>query len=132
MRAYAFSGSPPSAFAAPACQLRQLLLINLSPSENATVEMGFGGAPGAAFSAWILSPPPNATDMMYNSNNVGDMRALDPFSDRARLNGQLLPNVVDGPAPFLDDIPIAAVAGSGAAHLPPLSIAFLCFHSNRH
>ena len=132
VRAYAFSGAPPSPFAEPACAaagdaaMKQLLLINLSPDENATVTFGgvvaAGGGASASFSAWVLSPPPSS------NATAAAPGALDPFSDRARLNGELLPALVDGAAPFLTDVPVAAVTGSGATQLSPLSIAFLCFH----
>lgn len=118
VRAYAFSGPPPSTFAAAECVSahRQLLLINVDPGANATTMFAATG-----YSAWTLSPTTNASTGLP-----------DPFSSRSNLNGQLLPQVLDGgAAPFLDHLPTAAVVsqcagGQCQVSLPPLSISFIC------
>jgi hypothetical protein len=131
VRAYGYSGSAPSSFAAPECTgtgSSQLLLINLSPDTNATAIF----SADASYSAWSLTPVRNASGL------------LDPFSPRVNLNGQLLPELVDGaragagadgdggPAAFLDAIPVAAVhgeatEGQATVELTPLSISFFCY-----
>ena len=82
-----------------------------------------------------MSPVVNATD-----------GALDPFSTRANLNYNLLPDLVDmrggdagngdagGDPTFLQAIPVASAhgkagtAGLCSVQLPPLSISVFCNH----
>jgi hypothetical protein len=135
VRAYAYAGIAPSPFAAKECIAAdswQLLLINLSPTDNATTT--FQAA--HAYSAWSLAPVVNASG------------ALDPFSTRVMLNGVLLPDLVgaasgtasgrgerenesDAGPSFLQNIPVAAAIGAvtgglATVELGPLSITFLC------
>ena len=117
VRAYAFSGAPPSPFAAPACSLLSLLLINLSNSSS--VHVGLPVAPAGASgmtSLWALTS--------------GDG---DPFGTTAALNGVVLPSTVDmahtDPKTFLQAItvpPVRADVGIGAT-LPPLATGFICY-----
>eukprot|EP01051_Picozoa_sp_SAG22_P013830 SAG22_NODE_1598_length_4032_cov_1.979405_3_plen_644_part_00 len=134
LRAYAFSGPAASAFAAQERECAgaaalQLLLINLSDDENATVALPAapadfiaGGATahatGSDSAAWTLAPP--TVD-----------GSLAPFSTTVELNGVLLPDTIDGGAAagFLGSIPVKAVKQRTAAEglvLPPLSISFVC------
>ena len=96
----------------------------LAAEEEATADGAAGGATGAIGGAAAAT--------------------LDPFSARVRLNGQLLPDLVDL-APnygaggrnadepvFLQQIPVAAATGqcnggSCATELPPLSVSFVCY-----
>ena len=132
VRAYAFAGLAPSAFAATECRKKtttsengQLLLINLSPSANAAISMTMCAR---GHSSWVLTPPSNAS------------KGVDPFSNRIYLNGHLLPSLVDqntdneagqdvmSPENFLEKIPYAAVTSTSCTMvLPPLSIAFVCY-----
>jgi heparanase 1 len=124
VRAYAFSGPPPSSHAAPECKTsqQQLLLINLSPHALATVKF----KNQFAYTRWSLSPVANESTLMP-----------DPFSNRASLNEKLLPDLVDiaatnGSSPaFLLDIPVGGIHGSFGditIELEALSITFLCNH----
>ena len=128
VRAYAFTGPPPSPFAAPECGgndgesgsgALQLLLINLNNASDVLVELpgprrDVGGV-GSDYAAWTLSP---AVDGVY--------------SDRAMLNGAELPAFVDvsqsDPRSFLGSIPQPPVRTkvSAGVRLPPLSTSFLC------
>ena len=111
--------APPSSFAAPECLAaqHQLVVINLSGDDNSTVHF----AATSSYSSWMLSPGLNAST-----------GAIDPFSARARLNGELLPDTIDGGvASFLGLIPGtaargAAVAGGCSMSLLPLSVSFVC------
>ena len=126
IRAYAFRGTPPSEHAALECAgdgRLQLLLINLYNSTNATVTLPRVVA--LSYSAWTLTPPLATTA----GRGVQSTAALDPFSTRVRLNGQILPEKVDGPALFLEKIPVppsVAPVQTGMT-LPPLSMSFVCF-----
>jgi hypothetical protein len=122
VRAYAFSGPAPSKYAETECAAGdavQFLLINL---ENATsVRATFPGPAQRTdeYVAWILSPP----------SAEGQ---IDPFSTRVRLNGVLLPDIVDvqeADPRFLEAISVAGMRGkvAGGIELPPLSVAFMCF-----
>jgi hypothetical protein len=117
VRAYVFSGSAPSPFAARAhCSAagKQLLLINLATAP-ATAALP-SAAPGAGYAAWSLTP-------------VGG----DPFAAAAELNGARLPTVLDvvnggDPAAAFGDIAVPPVTGAAAAGvaLPPMSISVVC------
>ncbi len=152
---YAFRGLPPSPYAHPACAREgatQLVLLNLynATSIPATLPLPSVGrprreasppatyahhgalttarreaSPPATYALWVLSPP--------EAPSPDAAPAVDPFSERARLNGELLPQRVDGAVAnateFLRGIPVAARTGeiaSGLA-LPPLSISCVCF-----
>jgi hypothetical protein len=117
VRAYAFSGNPPSHFSAAECSEKvgglQLLLINLRDLEAVEVRLPALGT--QHYSAWTLMPA-----------------SLSPFSGSIQLNGAVLPDVVDtrdrDPSAFLRQIPHPAVhrlVGTGIV-LPPLSISFVC------
>jgi hypothetical protein len=115
VRAYAFSGAPPSPFAEPACSGAplQLLLINL---RNATAAVALPPAAGVtSYSLWALAPSDGT-----------------PMSTTATLNGVALPAVLDvskGNPDFLRRIAAPAATGSVAAplSLPPLATAFVCY-----
>jgi len=116
VRAYAFSGNPPSHFSASQCSagdVLQLLLVNLGDVD--AVEARLPARSTQRYSAWTMTPA-----------------SLSPFSTGIRLNDAELPDVVDAsdsdPSTFLRQIPQFAVhrlAGSGIV-LPPLSISFVC------
>merc|ERR1712061_796665 len=90
VRAYAFSGTPSSPWAATDCMTAslQVLLINLK-NATSTVELPF---PDRDYVVWSLEPP---------SDGV--------YSEKVLLNGVQLPLVVDvsksDPKAFLGDIP---------------------------
>ena len=117
VRAYAFTGAPPSEWAAGGCSASplQLLLINLSSNSSTPVTLPTAGLP-SAFVSYQLTP-------------VGG----EPFAAQALLNGASLPLEVDvaraDPAAFLHAIPVPPQAGIVAQGLvlPPLSTTFLCF-----
>ena len=119
IRAYSFSGAPPSSYAARGCVAakRQLLLLNVNPDEAAPVDF----EAQKSYTMWTLSPTLNASSPSASA-----------FSSRADLNGQLLPELINGgPAHFLGEIPVAAVnksakSGRGTTLLPPLAVAFIC------
>lgn len=123
LRAYAFSGTPPSPFAEAACASAsvQLLLLNLDSAAGASVALpaatqGGGAAPGL-YSAWTLT-------------SGGES---DPFSTLTALNGAALPTTVDSasinPATFLSKIVQPANTGrvSDGVPVPPLSTTILCY-----
>ena len=115
VRAYAYSGLPPSRFAAPQCaQAQQLLLLNLA-AEAADVSLPEGVA--GDFAAWTLAAA------------GGDV-----FGFAATLNGVALPVKVDAgggedPSAFLSNISVAPTTGpvSGGVTLAPQSSTFLCY-----
>merc|ERR1712014_493017 len=74
VRAYAFSGPPPSPFSAAECRdaSMQFLLIHLDDTK--TTHVSFPESSGSNFAAWMLSPSSKG-----------------PFSELAELNGQQLP-----------------------------------------
>jgi hypothetical protein len=120
LRVYAYSGAPPSPFAAPACvgAPLQLLLIHLGGTQL-TVSLPPVPAPGPAYgsyAAWTLAPAATGG----------------PFTLVAALNGAALPTLVDAsvvdPATFLSGITQTAMTGAvgGGISLPPISTTFLC------
>lgn len=114
VRAYGFSGNPPSPFAAPECSDNvrlQMLLINLD-KDLAMVELP---AVGSTYAAWKLAPPsdgPNSKSILLN-----DM----PLPDRVDVSKR-------DPEAFLEKIPHAAVKNEVIAGLvlPSLSTSFVC------
>lgn len=113
VRAYAFSGAPPSGFAAPQCGGggAQLVLINLN---SAPVRAALaGGGAGAGYAAWSLTA------------GAGGV-----FGGDSALNGVALPGVADvakvDPATFLGRIGAPPVTGAGDVALPAASITFVC------
>lgn len=116
VRSYAFSGTPPSPFAAKQCggiSGRTFVLLNLMSEGEAEVRLPTGGA--ETFSAWILGPSGEKSD---------------PLSQGITLNDKDLPRVVDlkggVQAAFLEEISVAPITGTGSVTLPPTSIAFVC------
>ena len=117
VRSYAFSGTPPSPFAAKECvgtsSGRTFVLLNLMSEGEAEVRLPAGGA--ETFSAWILGPRGDKSD---------------PLSQGIALNGNVLPQIVDlkggAHADFLEEISVAPIKGTGSVTLPPTSIAFVC------
>ena len=137
VRAYAFTGSPASPYAAPECgastSTLQLLLVNLAgtpmqvslpspPSRRLQTPLGSPPAPAhlspaSNYAAWTLSPAEQ-----------------DPFSQIALLNGSPLPLTVDrsqvDPAAFLRGIvqpPVRHPVQDGIL-LAPLSTSFVCYY----
>lgn len=117
LRAYAYTGAPPSPFAAAECVAAgtQLLLLNLANTTATDVTLPAAAA-GATYAAWILAPS-----------------AAGPFSPLATLNGAALPTTIDvskaDPRAFLQHIVQPAQTGAVAAGiaLPPLATAFICY-----
>ena len=123
VRAYAFSGAPPSKHAEPACvsAVRQLVLINLD--SNRTVHTAAILSVGESYSAWILTPPPPPKD-------TGTIDPAHAFAVPPALNGAVLPGEVDadnnkGLPDALPGAPVKGKTSAGIA-LPPLGIAFVC------
>lgn len=114
VRAYAFSGPPPSPFAAPNCTGSQYLLINLAGDAPETATLP-PSPPGSLFSAWTLGAGAEGV-----------------FGPLATLNGVALPEVVDvatiDPNTFLKAITQPPIRGSVQAGvvLPPHSTTFVC------
>ena len=118
VRAYAFSGAPPSPFASGLCGAGlELLLLNLDNATAAAVTLPPAADGGATFAAWSLAPTAEGG----------------PFARAATLNGDTLPAAIDvsqrDPRDFLQRIVQPPVTGpvSGGAILPPLSTTFLCY-----
>jgi hypothetical protein len=119
VRAYAFSGPPPSPFSAPECASAalQLLLINLSNSSSVQALLPQLPGSGSSYAAWALAPTPQGG----------------PFSALTQLNGAELPSTVDSskadPSSFLQRILQPAQRGQVQQGLPllPLSISFVCY-----
>lgn len=117
VRAYAFSGRPPSNFASRVyCgSAPQILLLNLA-SSNITVDLPTPSRV-TSYAAWTLAP-------------LGG----DPFSAIATLNGSPLPTLLNveqsNPVNFLGYITIAPILGSLTSpfQLTPYGIAFICLH----
>lgn len=137
VRAYAFSGNPPSQFAAAECSAKgalQLLLINLLESSSKRVASlpAVGGS--NTWAGWIMTPP-SSRALAQDGVNEPEGGDQDPFSFRVELNGVSLPATVDlthgpsaGPA-FLQHIPVPAREGNVTQGivLPPLGVAFVCY-----
>ena len=111
VRAYAFSGTPPSPFGRAECgQTMQLLALNL---HNVSVQAVIPFAKN--FYVWSLSPGPDGV-----------------FGGSAALNGVAFPRVIDAakvdPASFLEGVSVPPVAAYGPSglQLPASSISFLC------
>lgn len=116
VRAYAFSGAPPSVFAEPSCggAPLQLLLINLR-NTTAAVALPASQPAKGRYALWALAPS-----------------AVTALSDAATLNSLPLPGRIDvqaGAPAFLERIATPEVSGAVAEplSLPPLSISFLCY-----
>lgn len=152
VRAYAFTGTPPSKFAAPECAAAgavQLLLINLNekdmvqiaplPPKEQRSPTSKGLKPGegsvGTWAAWMLSPVVAAIPAAGGRFSNGTQSSLSPFAKRLLLNDMLLPALVDvagggaNATAFLGQIPVVAVRGAVAKGitLPPLAIAFICY-----
>ena len=118
VRAYMFSGAPPSTFAANECTSSeaQLLLINLSEDANATVALPKLSA--RSYYTWTLAPARGADG------------SLASYAKDVELNGKRRPDTVDasdGSANFLERLPQPAKGSvSEGAVLAPLSVSFLC------
>ena len=122
IRAYAFSGAPPSPFASTQyCGTSaggiQLLLLNLANATSSVTLPVVAGGP-TSYAAWSLAPTPSGG----------------AFGTGALLNGLLLQDGIDvskaDPRGYLQQIVQPAVTGSvGAAGivLPPLSSTFVCY-----
>ncbi len=119
VRAYAFSGPPPSPHAHPACSAvntSQYLLLNLAPpAPGATVAQLPPAPPGARYAAWSLAAG-----------------AQGVFGAAATLNGLPLQQSVNvgaaSPSAFLSGIvqpPVQGAAADGVV-LPPHSTTFVC------
>ena len=122
VRAYAFTGPPPSPYAEPACLAShvQLILINLEdtqPVQASPLPLLTGMEPDSITMAWVFTPGPS-------SGSSGE---------DITLNDELLPSLVNvdsmDPSSFLQYFIVPPVEGSAAEGiiLPPLSTAFLCY-----
>jgi hypothetical protein len=121
VRAYGYTGSAPSPFAAPQCAAGsaslQLLLLNIDNSSAVSVSLPAPLAHGSgSYAAWSLTPTGG-----------------NPFSMTAQLNGQPLPTEIDvskvDPATFLSSITVAPRTGRVADGLvlQPMSVNFVCY-----
>jgi hypothetical protein len=116
VRAYAFTGPPPSTFAAPNCtdSGSQYLLINLAGDAPSTATLS-PSPPGSLFSSWTLGAG-----------------AQGVFGPLATVNGVALPEVVDvgtsDPNTFLRGIAQTPIQGEVQAGvvLPPHTTTFVC------
>lgn len=121
VRAYAFTGTPPSPYAAIECggnSPLQLLLINLNNATAANVTLP--PLAGYGYAAWSLTALPNQPE--------------GPFTTLSAINGEPTAVTVDvskvDPSTFLSGIsqaPVASFDVSGGAVLPPISTTFLCY-----
>ena len=116
LRAYAFSGDPPSQYAEEDCRGNavQLLLINLSNEsvavDTGSIGQGEGTHDTAGCAAWNLSPSPEG-----------------PFSTKAMLNGAMLPSSVDSSVPdYLEGIQQAKQLCGLTIDILPVSTTFVC------
>ena len=130
VRAYAFSGTPPSPHAAKTCTSSSgsgtmgssgmtVLLINLKDYSESTVRLPFvSNLESSFYSAWILTPDQDS-----------------PFLKTALMNNKVLPAVIQhgergGNNAFLKEMPVEPIVGhvKNDLILPPLAIAFVCIH----
>jgi len=117
LRAYAFTGPPPSPYSPKSCQSSNMQLLLLNLRNETSLQVTLPPAPNH-FSAWLVSP-----------------QAGNPLGSQALINSVPAPGVIDvstaDPAAFLRGIIWPPISGevAGGITLPPLTTAFLCYLS---